>query len=49
MRLYTNEILLADDVLLSDGPVMFGVTAIDRDGNESDMVTDPPPPANITP
>jgi len=34
----TTEIVLPDDVLLSGGPVMFGVTAIDRDGNESDMV-----------
>jgi hypothetical protein len=34
-----TEILLPDDVLLSEGPVMFGVTAVDRDGNESDMVT----------
>ncbi|MGD8702999.1 MAG: hypothetical protein PVH26_11230 [Desulfosarcina sp.] len=34
-----TEILLPDDVVLSDGPVMFGVTAVDKDGNESDMVT----------
>ena len=34
-----TEIALPDDVTLSYGPVMFGVTAIDRDGNESDMVT----------
>ena len=34
-----TEIALPDDVTLSDGPVMFGVTAIDRDGNESDMAT----------
>jgi hypothetical protein len=34
-----TEIILPDDVLFSDGPVMFGVTAVDRDGNESDMVT----------
>ena len=34
-----NEIALPDDVTFSDGPVMFGVTAVDRDGNESDMVT----------
>jgi hypothetical protein len=32
-----TEITLPDDVILSDGPVMFGVTAIDKDGNESDM------------
>jgi hypothetical protein len=34
-----TTIALPDDVTLSDGPVMFGVTAIDRDGNESDMAT----------
>ena len=34
-----TEITLPDDVTLSDGPVMFGVTAVDRDGNESDMIT----------
>jgi len=34
-----TEITLPDDVTLADGPVMFGVTAIDRDGNESDMIT----------
>lgn len=34
-----TEIALPDDVTLSGGPVMFGVTAIDRDGNESDMIT----------
>lgn len=34
-----TEIVLPDDVTLSGGPVMFGVTALDRDGNESDMVT----------
>lgn len=34
-----TEIVLPDDVLLSDGPVMFGVTAIDKDGNESDMAS----------
>lgn len=34
-----TEIALPDDVTLSDGPVMFGVTAIDADGNESDMST----------
>ncbi|HSO18093.1 MAG TPA: hypothetical protein VLT88_01475 [Desulfosarcina sp.] len=34
-----TEILLPDDVILSGGPVMFGVTAVDKDGNESDMVT----------
>ena len=34
-----TEIVLPDDVTLSDDPVMFGVTAVDRDGNESDMAT----------
>lgn len=34
-----TEIALPDDVTMSGGPIMFGVTAIDRDGNESDMVT----------
>ena len=34
-----TEIVLPDDVTLSGSPVMFGVTAIDKDGNESDMVT----------
>jgi hypothetical protein len=38
-----TEILLPDDVILSDGPVMFGVTALDRDGNESDMALIPKP------
>jgi len=32
-----TEIVLPDDVTLSGGPVMFGVTAIDKNGNESDM------------
>ncbi len=34
-----TELVLPDEVILSDGPVMFGVTAIDKDGNESDMAT----------
>ena len=34
-----TEIELPDDVALADGPVMFGVTAIDKEGNESDMAT----------
>ena len=34
-----TEVALPDDVALADGPVMFGVTAIDKDGNESDMAT----------
>ena len=33
------KLVLPDDVILSDGPVMFGVTAIDKDGNESDMAS----------
>jgi len=32
-----TEIALPDDVTLSGGPVMFGVTAIDKEGNESDI------------
>lgn len=32
-----TEIDLPDGVTLPDGPVLFGVTAIDKDGNESDM------------
>ena len=31
------EIKLPYNVFLSDRPVIFGVTAIDKDGNESDM------------
>jgi hypothetical protein len=38
-----TEIVLPDDVTLSEGPVMFGVTALDRDGNESDMALIPAP------
>ncbi|WP_372681106.1 hypothetical protein [Desulfosarcina sp.] len=38
-----TKIALPDDVTLPDGPVMFGVTAIDNDGNESDMTTTPEP------
>ena len=32
------EIKLPYNVLLSDRPVIFGITAIDKDGNESDMI-----------
>lgn len=32
-----TEIILPDDVPFSDSPIMFGVAAIDRDGNESDI------------
>jgi hypothetical protein len=38
-----TEIILPDDVISSNGPVMFGVTAVDREGNESDMITIDPP------
>ena len=31
------EISLPYNVTLSDSPVIFGITAIDKDGNESDM------------
>jgi hypothetical protein len=34
-----TEIILPDDIPCSDSPIMFGVTAIDRDGNESDFAT----------
>jgi len=34
-----TEIILPDDIPFSDSPIMFGVTAIDRDGNESDIAT----------
>ena len=34
-----TEMELADDILFVDNPIMFGVTAIDRDGNESDITT----------
>ncbi|WP_319522335.1 hypothetical protein [uncultured Desulfosarcina sp.] len=34
-----TEIDLPDEVSLPDGPILFGVTAIDKDGNESDMTT----------
>lgn len=34
-----TEIDLPDEVALPDGPILFGVTAIDKDGNESDMTT----------
>jgi hypothetical protein len=34
-----TEIDLPDNVALPDRPILFGVTAIDKDGNESDMTT----------
>ena len=34
-----TEMELPDETALAGGPVMFGVTAIDKDGNESDMTT----------
>ena len=34
-----TETDLPDAVALPDGPILFGVTAIDKDGNESDMTT----------
>jgi len=34
-----TEIDLPDAVALPDGPILFGVTAIGKDGNESDMTT----------
>ena len=32
------EISLPYSVLQSDSPIIFGITAIDKDGNESDMI-----------
>ena len=34
-----TEIGIPDEVTPGDGPVMFGITAIDIEGNESDMTT----------
>ena len=34
-----TEIILPDDIPYSDSPLFFGVTAIDSNGNESDMTT----------
>lgn len=34
-----TEIVLPDRFSLSGGPIMFGVAAVDKDGNESDIVT----------
>ena len=34
-----TEVDLPDDVALTDRPILFGVTAMDKDGNESDMTT----------
>ncbi|WP_319526087.1 hypothetical protein [uncultured Desulfosarcina sp.] len=34
-----NEIPIPECVNLSEEPVMFGITAVDIDGNESDMTT----------
>lgn len=34
-----TEVTIPDQVCLSDGPVMFGITVIDGAGNESDMTT----------
>jgi len=50
-----TEIEIPACVDLSNGPVMFGITAIDIEGNESDMTTlaepfhlkAPPPPRNL--
>jgi hypothetical protein len=32
-----TELMLPNDVTLSDGPIMFGITAFNKEGNESDM------------
>ena len=37
------EISLPYNVILSDSPVIFGIAAIDKDGNESDMIKMPEP------
>jgi hypothetical protein len=34
-----TEIQIPDSITHGGGPVMFGITAMDRDGNESDMTT----------
>ena len=34
---------IPDGICLSRGPVMFGITALDKDGNESDMTALPEP------
>lgn len=34
-----TETAIPDDIDVVTGPVMFGITAIDREGNESDMTT----------
>ena len=34
-----TEIGIPEEIAPGDGPVMFGITAIDSDGNESDMTT----------
>ena len=38
-----TEIILPDDVPFSDSPIMLGITAIDRYGNESDITAIPEP------
>ena len=38
-----TKVAIFDEVLVPDRPVMFGVTAIDFDGNESDITTLPEP------
>ena len=34
-----TEIAIPDGITPCDGPVMFGITALDNEGNESDMTT----------
>ena len=34
-----TEMELPDEAALANGPVIFGLTAIDNEGNESDMIT----------
>lgn len=34
-----TEVKLSNEIISSGGTIMFGVAAIDRDGNESDIIT----------
>ena len=38
-----TNVTIFDELLVSDKPIMFGITAIDFDGNESDITTLPEP------
>jgi hypothetical protein len=51
-----SETVVPEQVDLTHGPVMFGITALDKEGNESDMTTlaepfhlqAPSPPRNLS-